>query len=358
MATPNRNRGRSFQRVDRAQSILSDSQASFNTPRPTPPPPPTRSGRGVRANSTVSDAPSLLEQDTPGKSARKEAAAARLSAHYHFAPTVPNPFAGTLEASLDAIQAWGRVHSNLGTKGLHPLIDTLLRPVDSKTNWPALFSALEDRPAGRFRYLCEELLFLVTRTLLPEGIVQNRALMARLYDRKKQLAMRLVLRYDMLREWKMEHGATNREMPVAVASVPPMGMPAPDLVPVTFPAKFPHRRARLPNIIATVIAAPAGGYGTHGVIARMKHHVTALDDYLLLTDEEVAGLSGIALLERVWQVLLHWQWLRQNNEMLEEMEVHGWEELEGKADESEWIADDVKKSAQPGSKRMREKEDE
>jgi len=38
--------------------------------------------------------------------------------------------------------------------------------------------------------------------------------------------------------------------------------------------------------------------------------------------------------------------------------VHGWEELEGKADESEWIADDVKKSAQPGSKRMREKEDE
>ncbi|KAI4925234.1 hypothetical protein J4E85_007111 [Alternaria conjuncta] len=322
MATPNRNRnrGRSFQRVDRAQSILSDSQASFHTPRPTPPPPPTRSGRGVRANSTVSDAPSsLLEQDTPGKSARKEAAAAKLSLHYHYAPTVPTPFAGTLEAGLDAIQVWGRVHSNLGTKGLHPLIDTLLRPVDSKTNWPAVFSALEDRPQGRFRYLCEELLFLITRTLLPEAIVQNRALMARLYDRKKQLAMRLVLRYDMLREWKMEHGATGREMPVAVASVPPTGIPAPDPVP---------------------------------------HHVTALDDYLLLTDEEVAGLSGIALLERVWQVLLHWQWLRQNNEVLEEMEVHGWEELEGKADESEWIADDVKKSAAPGSKRAREKEDE
>ena len=156
----------------------------------------------------------------------------------------------------------------------------------------------------------------------------------------------------------MEHGATGREMPVAVASVPPTGVLAPEPVPVTIPAKFPHRRARLPNIIATVIAAPAGGSGTQGVIARMKHHVTALDDYLLLTDEEVAGLSGIALLERVWQVLLHWQWLRQNNEMLEEMEVHGWEELEGKADESEWIADDVKKSAQPGSKRMREKEDE
>ncbi|KAI4942842.1 hypothetical protein J4E91_009762 [Alternaria rosae] len=218
MATPNRSRARSFQRVDRAQSILSDSQASFNTPRPTPPPPPTRSGRGVRANSTVSDAPSLLEHDTPGKAAKTEAAAAKLSAQYYLPPTIPSPFTGTLEASLDAIQACGRIHSNVGTKGLHPLIDTLLKPVDNKTDWPALFSQLEDRPAGRFRYLCEELLFLVTRTLLPEQIVQNRALMARLYDKKKQLAMRLVLSCVGGAEGDACAGAVTRDFPCEVSA--------------------------------------------------------------------------------------------------------------------------------------------
>jgi hypothetical protein len=43
------------------------------------------------------------------------------------------------------------------------------------------------------------------------------------------------------------------------------------------------------------------------------------------------------------QIALHWQWLRQNNDILEQMEDNDYEELDGRADENEWIADDVKK---------------
>jgi hypothetical protein len=163
----------------------------------------------------------------------------------------------------------------------------------------------------------------------------------------------------MLREWKMEQGTHHRDQPVVVPSVPPKGEDAPAPVPVRFPAKYPDRRPRLPNIVATLVAAPVGGFMTHGVRERMRHHVTDLDSYLLLEDAEVAGWGGVRLLSMVCQVVLHWQWLRQNNETLDEMEVHGWEHLEGKADESEWIADDVKRNtAAVGSKRTREKEEE
>jgi hypothetical protein len=353
MATPNR--PHTSQRPSRAQSILSDT--SFNSPRPTPPPPPTRRGHGVRAASTISDAPSALSLNTPEKAAQK-ATAAKLSAHYYLAPTFPSPFTGTLNASLDAIQDWSRIHG--GTKGVQGIVDTLLREVDCTTDWPALLRGIEDVPAGQLRYVVEELLFLVTRTLLPEQIRQNRMLMARLYERKKQLAMRLVLRYDMLREWKMEQGTHHRDQAVAVASVPPMkGVSELPVVPVSSTDKFPYRRAKLPNIIATLVAAPVGGFTTFGVRERMKHHVTDLDEYLLLEDGEVAGWGGVTLVARVCQIVLHWQWLRQNNEMLDDMEVHGWEDLEGKADESEWIADDVKRNTVAvGTKRAREKEDE
>ncbi len=315
----------------------------------------------MRAASTASEAPSssaaAAAVDTPQDKAASQKGGANVPAHYFLAPTFPSPFTGSLEASLDAIQDWGV--RNSGTKGVQAILDALLKEVDSKTNWPGLLRRIEDVPVGRLRHVAEELLFLVTRTLLPEQIVQNRAFMARLYDRRKQLAMRLVLRYDMLREWKMEQGTHHRDQPVVVASVPPKGVDALAPVPGSFPAKYPDRRPRMPNIVATLVAAPVRGFMTHGVRERMRHHVTNLDSYLLLEDAEVAGWSGVRLLSMVCQVVLHWQWLRLNNETLDEMEVYGWEHLEGKADESEWIADDVKRNtAAVGSKRTCEKEEE
>lgn len=212
-----------------------------------------------------------------------------------------------------------------------------------------------NNPPGRGRYLLEELLFLVTRTLLPEQVLENREAMRRLYDRKKQLAIRFVLRYDMLREWKT--GDTQHA--VTVASLPPptgqVGVPGPR--PARDAKATPYRRRLMPNIIATLIVAPPGGWTTHGVKERMKHHVTPLDDMLLLTDEEVSEWSEERLTSMAVQVILHWQWLRQNTEELLNMEVNGWEELEGKADECQWFADDVKKAPSNRKEKGAEKEE-
>jgi hypothetical protein len=43
------------------------------------------------------------------------------------------------------------------------------------------------------------------------------------------------------------------------------------------------------------------------------------------------------------QIALHWQWLRQNNATLERMEENDYEELDGKAEDNEWIVDDTKR---------------
>jgi hypothetical protein len=207
---------------------------------------------------------------------------------------------------------------------------------------------------GEARNTVEELLFLLTRTLLPEQIAENRLIMGRLYDKKKHLAIRLILRYDMLREWKMEQGSHHRDRAIAVPSLSPSGEPAPPPVTVLNAKTFPHRRPQLPNIIPTLIAAPPGGFTAQPVRERMKHHVTDLDTYLLLTDEVVAKWSDKTLKCMTSQVAIMWQWLRQNNAMLDDMETYGWEELDGKADENEWIAEDIKRSgagAKAGEKR-------
>ncbi|KAH7384693.1 hypothetical protein BKA66DRAFT_417024 [Pyrenochaeta sp. MPI-SDFR-AT-0127] len=261
----------------------------------------------------------------------------KIPAHFSLLPTVPNPFSGTLEASLDAILSWGSVHADT-----QAIVNVLLREVNRLTNWPELLSQIiTDRnlPAGWGRYLVEELLFLVTRTLLPEQIAENRLAMGRLYERKKHLAIRLVLRYDMLREWKTD--SSNHT--IAVSSVPPGDFKAPPAPPSADAAICPNRRRLMPNVLSTLIAAPLGGFSTHGVRERMKHHVTDVDSYLLLSDDKVAAWNTGVLVEMTSQIILQWQWLRQNNETLQDMEVHGWEELDCKADECEWIADDVKK---------------
>lgn len=313
-------------------------------PFPAPQPPPTRrSTRGVHAAST-SDLSAVFETAQP----------TRIPPHYFLAPTVPSPFAGTLEASLDAILRWGTLHP-----ATTRVRDELLRPVSTSTDWPALLdSALGASSSldwASSRFLLEEFVVLLTRTLFPEQVAQSRAAMGRLYERRKHLAIRLVLRYDMLREWCVGDGPVGKR-DVSVASVPPVGATAAlggenlsaSVPPVDSPMKDSglvvvgkehERRPLMPNIWPTLIAAPEGGYSTQGVRERMKHYVTPLDNYLLLSDEEVGEWSDKWLVVRASQMVLQWQWLRQKNETLEDMERDGWEELDGRADECVWIAE-------------------
>ncbi|KAF2130325.1 hypothetical protein P153DRAFT_265728, partial [Dothidotthia symphoricarpi CBS 119687] len=258
-------------------------------------------------------------------------------AHYLLPPTIPSPFTGTLDASLDAIADFGAKYA--GTQGV---TNALLEEVDTRTNWPILLRAMitkgdSNGPTGRGRFLLETFLFLVTRTLLPEQIAENRDLMARLYERKKQLAIRVVLRYDMVREWKVFGGAK-----VEVSSLPPAVPPVTPPLPVSVPVDYPDRRPLMLNVLSTLIVAPPGGWTTHAVRERMKHHVTDLDDYLLLSDEKVALWSMDMVLIMASQIVLAWQWLRANNEILGDMEIGGWEELEGSKEECEWIAADMR----------------
>jgi hypothetical protein len=302
----------------------------------TPPPRPGVSTRGVnRALSLAPDESQSSAQST------------NIPPHYLLPPTVPSPFTGTLETSLDAILFFSRIHGHHA--GMQEVIDTLLRPVCPSTNWPVLLRTVYiSNPNSTGRDLLEGILCLVTRTLLPEQIAENRGLMARLYERRKHLAIRLVLRYDMLREWREGIGG--------VPSVPP---PAAVSTVQDEEARGQHpeistpglRRKLMPNIIPTLIAAPPGGWTTHAVRERMKHHITSLDNYVLLSDAEISSWSDRTLLGMASQITLQWQWLRGNNAVLEEMEVGNYEELEGRAEECEWIADDV------GKRRRVEKED-
>lgn len=332
-----------YRRTSRAFSTFSDDQNP--TPRPTPPPSRRGGTRGVRAASINTEA-------TPSETTRTT----RIPPHYLLAPTVPSPFAGTLDASLDAILSWKQLHS-----GTNAVADMLLRPVTSSTNWPATLStsfgstSILDPKLGRS--LLEDFLFLVTRTLLPEQIAENRAAMARLYDKKKQLAIRLVLRYDMIREWCVGEGQVGRR-DISVASVPPTIITAMNggaasgrpMICGSANGQAHERRPLMSNIWSTLIAAQDGGFTTHGVRERMKHYVTPLDAYLLLTDDKVRKWSDKTLVVRASQIVLQWQWLRQKNETLDEMECGGWEELDGRAEECEWIAEKRETAAGKGGK--------
>lgn len=331
-------RGRSTPRASRGYSIGSDSPFTpAATPQPT-----RRAGvgtRGVRVETADSEvyAPTNSSAQLLG-----------LPAHYTLPPTTPSPFTGTLETSLDAILDFGLSHP-----GTQCVVNALLQTVSPKTNWPLLLRTvyLQPNTAQEGRILLEEILFLTTRTLFPEQIAENRSLTSRLYERKKQLAIRLILRYDMLREWKIDSSGH----PMTVASLPPATTPAPSPEVDMSGLYLGSRRLLMPNIISTLIAALHGGWTTHAVRERMKHHVTDLDSYLLLSDEKVRRWSDQVLLGMTAQVVLQWQWLRQNNEILGEMEVMGYEELEGRADECEWIADDVKRKR--GGPRDKDRED-
>jgi hypothetical protein len=261
-----------------------------------------RTGAGTRAVRA-----STLDTDLPVAPA---ASAKRVPAHYTLAPTVPSPFPGTLEGSLDAILSWGQTEGNENARAR--VADTLLRPVVATTNWPVVLapfvapSNAENDGVGGDRAALQSLLFLLTRTLLPNQITQNRAQLALLYDRRKQLAIRLKLRYDMLREWSLD--AMGHV--VAIPSLPPAAIPSladgnegNDIEGSATPL--------LPNLWATLIAAPAGGFTTHGVRERMKHHVTGLDAWLMLEDRQVCAWNDRMLLGKSGYVL--WGFARHSN---------------------------------------------
>ncbi|KAJ4295360.1 hypothetical protein N0V90_007372 [Kalmusia sp. IMI 367209] len=259
-------------------------------------------------------------------------------AHYFLEPTTPSPFAGTLDASLDAILEFGRVYPQTLV-----VMDVLRNDVDPKTNWTALLIAMlelkkEREPDGR--HILEEILFLVTRTLLPEQIAQNRAIMCQMYRAKRDLSFKIVLRYDTLREW--HKGDNGQYLTVESRKRPTMLVPY--FPPENYDILHPGRRPLDPAVWATLVAGPAEGYATRKMAEAMKHHVTDLDKLLMFTDKEVMGWSTMELFQKLVTVATQWQWLRKNTETLEDMEVSNWEEVEGKVDECEWVMDQASKN--------------
>jgi hypothetical protein len=248
--------------------------------------------------------------------------------HYVLPPTVPSPFTGTLEASLDALREFARIRPKL-----IKLTDPLLEEVNSKTNWLDLMSTFlaTDKDA---RALLEELFFLVTRKLLPEQIAENRALMHKMYTEKGKLSKLVILRYDMLRESKKDGKAHSVLVESRAPQSPPLEPPAPVSNPL-----YPNRSPFLPNIMSTLIAAPAEGWPSKRMGDNMRHHTTALDGCLMRRDEEVGGWSEAKFLMEAVSVVLQWQWLRENTDRLGDMEVDNFDKLDGTAGENEWVKD-------------------
>ncbi|KAL5423084.1 hypothetical protein PMIN04_004150 [Paraphaeosphaeria minitans] len=298
-----------------------------------------RTMRVARTDSIFVDTPAATPERTLPE--KPDLELVHIPPHYLLPPTQPSPFEGTLEASLNALLDFGRTHPNSMS-----IMNVLRQCVTTTTNWldvlvPVL--ELEENTAmGNGRLLLEELLFLATRTLLPEQIAQNRACMHRMYAAKRTTSMKMILRYDMLREW------TKRENKhfIIVESHPPLPNLEASLLAEEYGKPHSGRRPLLANIWATLIAAPAQGYGVYKVGQAMKHHVTGLDKWLMFEDDEVAGWNTETLVQLVMQALLQWQWLRDNTERMEHMEVRGWEDLEGRTDECEWVRDD-KRTKEP-----------
>ena len=188
---------------------------------------------------------------------------------------------------------------------------------------------------NRGREALEAILFLVTRKLLPEQIKENRDLMYRMYSAKRGSSLRITLRYDMHREWTKRSNAHH----IVVESCPP-SYPAHAPPPPLLNAAYPDRPPLMPNIIPTLIVAPvAEGYPTKKLAEAMKHHGTELDRWLLLSDEEVEAWDARRLVLGAASAVIMWQWVREGTEMLGEMEVRGWGELEGRAEECAWVRD-------------------
>lgn len=254
--------------------------------------------------------------------------------HYLFLPANPSPFRGTFEASLDAILEFNQFYPDA-----KDMMNALRAPVSTSTDWKIILGTtlrLEQPsllPASRI--LLEDIFFLVTRKLLPEQIAENRKLMASLYDARKSQSMRTSLRYDMVLEWTKR----NNNHFLIVESRPLPALPNHPSAPPDYAQRYPGRYPRMENVWATLIAGPPEGWRSAKKTETMKHHITGLDEVLLYTDSEVEGWRAPKLFQKTLQVILQWQWLRQNTKRMEDMEVNGWKDLEGRVDECEWVRD-------------------
>ncbi|PSN73470.1 hypothetical protein BS50DRAFT_470700, partial [Corynespora cassiicola Philippines] len=250
--------------------------------------------------------------------------------------THPAPFSGTLEASLDAI-----LEFNKKVRGIQKILIVMMRPPSFDTNWPVLLGEVRTTYGdGIAHAFFQELLFLVLRTLFPEQIMENRRLMLDMFTTRGNMASHMVLRYDMLRMWKMSRKSAEqwevlvfRPDVIPQAPLQPSGPPEPPPDPT-----HPDRRPLMLNIWPTILM-PLVGNPTRNLLGQMKHHCTRLDDMLLLTDEEVAGWPVTGLLVRLSMVLLEWQALVRNNEMMSDLQANNWEEMVPAAAENAYIGD-------------------
>ena len=287
-------------------------------------------GRALLPGSILNDTPEATPEPTfpykPGGSVEQ----ARVPPHYTLLPANPSPFEGTLEASLDAMLGFTRSYPEAMF-----LMDVLRAPASTQTNWSELLETALKKPGlqPRGRLFLEDLFFLVARKLFPEQIAENRKLMARMYEVKKSQSTRTVLRYDMLLQWNKR----NNSQPIVVESRPLPAHARPWAPPPGYDQQYSGRHPHMANVWATLIAGPPQGWVGPKKTEAMKHHVTGIDEILMFTDREVGGWSTVRLILKTAHTLLLWQWLRSNTEKLEDMEVDGWKELEGRADESEWV---------------------
>lgn len=259
----------------------------------------------------------------------------RTEPHYSFPPTEPSPFKGTLDASLEALLKFGIRYPNSMS-----ILDSL-RQYHSDTDWKDMLVKVlgsgDKTKMGNGYLLLVELLFLMTRTLFPEQIAQNRACMRRMYIANTRLSVGMTLRYDMKFIVKAPD-QSNRTLYTVQSCRPEHTVGA--SVSAEYDQLHAGRRPLLPNIWATLIAEPVELYETDLLRASMKHHISKMDKWLLFEDEEVAGWSSERLIWNLVQVLVQWQWLIKDTERMEKMEVGGWEELAVPMDQCEWVRDD------------------
>jgi hypothetical protein len=143
------------------------------------------------------------------------------------------------------------------------------------------------------RYLLTILLFLLTRLLIPNQILENRGYMTRLYSERRGTYVRLLLRYDMLLPWK-KYGNHYLVVPAEVSSgVPP---------PLEW-NKYDLWRPLYPNVWASLLTPPKEGFVTKTVGEKLRHHVTELDGYLLIRDEEVDNWGDNQLVVKLGSVI-------------------------------------------------------
>ncbi|KAF2020999.1 hypothetical protein BU24DRAFT_469765 [Aaosphaeria arxii CBS 175.79] len=261
---------------------------------------------------------------------------------YYLDPTVPSPYDVEPEESLECLLQFQRVFPKL-----IPITTVLLQAHTRKTNWAQVLNSFLDGQDPEIsreekKSMVVELLLYITRVLLPFQIAVNRRLLAQLYAERKGTNLRLLLRYDMLREWKpKKHSGksnlaaltywvesaepVNTYMNVAdgsasgedgMDSLPPLAM----------------------NVIPTLIAAPAGGWRIMSVRDKMRHNVTALDDILMLKREQLVRMGKMMFTVKFAETVLLWQELMTNNEMLEDFKAKDWEGL-GTGEANEWIKD-------------------